>query len=196
MLARMLAVVGVLMANQTPSPSETDWQWLDASREQAFDRLLPVIAREGQFVAYRSYRDLYHDVSERYLTIERDSDLPSTDEVLAHLIVPIKTSIQQQLLDLHRLRPDADLETVLSDVAVRRISVRSTACNPLKKTLDELSGVSLRIPRFDVIILHPTIHRFVIALPTTRMDVSLYDNQAPLVRWAARAIASVERCAA
>jgi hypothetical protein len=192
----MLAVVGVLMANQTAPPSEADWQWLEASREQAFDRLLPVIARDGQFVAYRSYRDLYHDVAERYLRIERDSDLPSTGEVLAHLVVPIKISIQQQLLDLHRLRPDADLETLLAGVAVRRVSVRSTGCTPLKKSLDELSGVSLRIPRSDNIILHPTIHRFVIELPTARMDVSLDDNQAPLVRWAAKAIAVVERCAA
>jgi hypothetical protein len=49
MLARMLAVVGVLVANQTPSPSEADWQWLDASREQAFDSLLQLPHVMGSF---------------------------------------------------------------------------------------------------------------------------------------------------
>jgi len=64
-------IVAVAITNQTVAPSESDWHWLDESREQAFDRLLPVTTRPGQLVAYRNYRDLYQDVPERYLIPER-----------------------------------------------------------------------------------------------------------------------------
>ncbi len=199
MLVRSLAVIiaAVAITNQPVRPSEEDWNWLEASRQPAFDTLLPVTERPGQLVAYRNYRDLYQDVPERYLKVERDPGRPARDDAfMATVVTPVGRSIQQQLMDLHRSRPGATLESVLADVAVRRTVVHSTACTPLKASLDSLSGLTITIPRRDIIILHPSIHHFVIDLPTASMDVTLYDDQAPLVRWVAQALVTVERCGA
>jgi hypothetical protein len=199
MLARSLAVVIVALAitDQTAAPSEKDWQWLETSREPAFDRLLPVTGRPEQVVAYRNYRDLYQDVPERYLRMEHDPGSPERQEAfMATVVTPLGSSIQQQLLDLHRSRPGASLESVLADVVVRRTVVHSTACTPLKASLDSLSGLTTTIPRRDIIILHPSIHRFVIDIGTDSIDLTLYDDQAPLVRWVAKAMVTVERCGA
>jgi hypothetical protein len=114
---------------------------------------------------------------------------------VATLVAPVGRSIQRQLLDFHRSRPDAALESVLTDVAVRRTTVHSTACGSLKASLDALSRVTIAIPRRDAIALHPSVHRFVIDLGTMNMDVTLFDDQSPLVRWVAKAMVAVERCA-
>jgi hypothetical protein len=190
-------IVSLAITNQGPPPSEGDWRWLDASREQAFDELLPVAVRKGQIVAYRSYRDLYQDVLERYLRVERASG-PSTggDAFVATVVAPVGRSIQQQLLEVHRARPDPGLNSVLADVALRRIIVSSKECAALTASLDALSGVTVVIPKRDVIVLHPTVHRFAINVGTASIDVTLFDNSAPLVRWFGEAIAAIERCAA
>jgi hypothetical protein len=75
-------IVALTIANQAAPRSADDWRWLEASREQAFNQLLPVAARAGQIVAYRSYRDLYQDVPERYLRVERASG-PATGGTLS-----------------------------------------------------------------------------------------------------------------
>jgi hypothetical protein len=189
-------IVALTMANQAAPPSVADWRWLDASREPAFNQLLPVAARAGQVVAYRSYRDLYQEVPERYLRVERV--LASTaGEVafVATVVVPVGRSIQQQLLDLHRARPDAGLESVLSEVAPCRTVVSSKECAALTANLDALSGLTIVLPKRDVIVLHPTVHRFAIDLLTANVDVTLFDDRAPLVRWAGEAIAAIEQCA-
>jgi hypothetical protein len=115
---------------------------------------------------------------------------------LATVVAPVGRSIQQQLLDFHRGRPTAPLATVLTDVAVRHTAVGSVRCPSLAASIDALSGLAITIPRRDLIVLHPTVHHFVIDLGTLRMDVKLFEDDAPLVRWAAEAIAAVQRCGA
>ena len=183
------------MTQQTPVRSPDDWDWLSESRQLAFDKLFPVTTHPGQLLAYRSYRDLYQDVPERYLRIERSS-VPDTtgDAFLATVVVPIGRSVQQQLLDLHRSRPDDSLEALLTEVRVQRATAHSPACGGLKASLDVLSTQGIAIPTRHLIVLHPDVHRFVIDLPSADIDVTLTDNRAALVRWATKAIAAVRRC--
>jgi hypothetical protein len=196
MWARLLAIaLALVVTQQAPASSPDDWDWLNESRQPAFDRLFPVSTNPELLLAYRSYRDLYQDVPERYLRIERSSDPGGTgDAFVATVVVPVGRSVQQQLLDLHRSRPKDSLGTLLAQVRVQRATAHSRACGGLKASLDALSTQSIAIPKRNLIVLHPNLHRFVIDLATAQMDVTLTDDRAPLVRWAITTIAAVRRC--
>jgi hypothetical protein len=189
-------LVAVLSLSQA-TPSQADWQWLEASRPKALDRLMPLAARPGLLVAYRSYRDLYQDVLEHYLRIEREPQSGGTPGVfMAIVVTPVGRSVQQQLMDGHRARPGLTLDAMLHDIAVSRLVVTSSSCPSLVTSIDALSGLNITIPPRDVIVLHPVTHHFVIDLGTLHMDGTLYDDDAPLVRWAEQAMATVRQCGA
>jgi hypothetical protein len=95
-LIRLLVVsLAVASLGQTQPASDADWDWLDQHRLDAFDRLMPVATVPWQFVAYRSYRDLYQDVPESYFSI-KFIDVPlSLENVEATIAVPVGRSVQQ-----------------------------------------------------------------------------------------------------
>lgn len=187
-------VVGLSLVFQA-MPSEADWRWLDQSRAQAFERLMPVATTPGLLVAYRSYRDVYHEVPERYLRLDQIRDaLPGASAFVATLVEPVGASIQQQLLDLHRSRPEASLDALLPEVRVRRTAILSTGCPSLGQSLSTLSGLSITVPELNVIGLHPHLYRFVIEMGVFNADVTLTDENAPLVRWAEGMLAAAAGC--
>jgi hypothetical protein len=198
MLVRSAATLAVaLLSLSQTTPSQAEWRWLEASRPKAFERLMPLAAHPGLLVAYRSYRDLYPDVLEHYLRIEREPKSGGTPEAfVATVVVPVDRSVQQQLLDLHRARPGVTLDAVVSGIAVRRVVIASARCPSLVTSIDALSGLNITIPPRDVIVLHPVVHHFVVDLGTLHMDGTLFDDEAPLVRWAETAMATVGQCAA
>ena len=91
MIGRALIVtVALVVGDQTPTPSDADWTWLEEHRERALETLMPVTSRPGQVVAYRGYQDLYQDVHETYFAISR-ADRPafSPTRLTASLILPV-----------------------------------------------------------------------------------------------------------
>ena len=57
------------LAQPIQSPSTADLDWLALLRQRAFESLMPMDTPDEVLVAYRSYRDLDHDVLERHFTI-------------------------------------------------------------------------------------------------------------------------------
>jgi hypothetical protein len=190
------AVVAIVVGRQAPSPSESDLRWLDQVREPAFAALIPVKASKA-LVAYRSWRDLYYDVVERHFIIEFAGG-PSgfdKDRLVATVVEPVDRSIQGQLLELHMKNRLASFESVISQVVVRRLVLRTETCPAVRKRMNALSKVSISIPERDVVVLHPLSHRIVVDFAGTHLDATLSDGNAPVVRWATQTIDALRACA-
>lgn len=87
------------MTSQTLAPAEPAWNWLEEVRTAAFDDLMPMTSAASLLAAYRTHRDLYHDVHERHFRIGvADGQSVAGDRLTAVVVVPANQSIQQQLL--------------------------------------------------------------------------------------------------
>src|SRR5260221_10029837 len=96
LVVALLAAPGLLTAKDA-APTEDDWWWLNNDAWRAIDSLMPLADHGGMSVTFRSFRDLYQDVPERYFQI---TDLPGRT-LTAILVVPVGKSLRQQLLELH-----------------------------------------------------------------------------------------------
>lgn len=156
---------------------------------------MPVAARPGQLVAYRSYRDLYQRVPEQYFTVQRRTTGGSgTEGLVATLVRPAGRSIQEQLLALHRSRPDDSVASLLPDVSVTRTTVDSLTCRPIALRIEALSRVTLSVSTRDLIILHPVVHRILINIGPATIDATILDDSMELARWAVDTAVAIQRC--
>lgn len=196
MLTRVLVVfLAVAAAGQARGPSQADWDWLNSHRTEAFDRLMPVASAPRQFVAYRSYRDLYQDVPESFFSISfADGPTLSLEKVLATTTVPVGRSVQQQLLDFHMGDREASLETLLRRVAIQRTTVTGSQCPVLKSRVDALLRTSFAIPKQNGIRLHGFQHRIVIDLEGIHMDATLDDPESVVIQWAVATSKALKKC--
>src|SRR5687767_68562 len=129
-VAATIAATSIHSVPQGRTPSDSDWDWLAQHRLAAFDNLMPIGRTDT--VAYRRYRDLYHDESERYFSISlKDVSDFGRDPVEATVVLPLGPSIQQQMLQLHMKDPSATLQSVLSRVNVRRLVTTSSRCRAI-----------------------------------------------------------------
>jgi hypothetical protein len=187
-----LAVAGV---GQARGPLQADWDWLNSHRTDAFDRLMPVASAPRQFVAYRSYRDLYQDVPESHFSISfADGPTLSLAKVLATTTVPVGRSVQQQLLDMHMGDREASLETLLPRVAIQRAAITELQCPTLKSRVDALLRTSIAIPKQSVIRLHGFQHRIVIDLGGIQVDATLDDAENDVIQWAVGTSNALRKC--
>lgn len=173
--------------------TDDDGAWVEAHVAEAFEMLMPVEAERGVDVAYRQYRDLYRDVPERYFAIRLGRP---EDPIEATVITPEGASIRRQLLDLRAADRGASIEALVARVAVRRLPLSSTTCAALRTRFDALATVAVSIPRQDVIVLHPFVHRIVVSVTMGQIDATLYDDAHPLVRWADATFTALSRCPA
>ena len=174
------------------TPTDADWEWISRYRQQAFDALMPMDSPAG-IIFYRSYRDLYHEVPERYFMIRTDYG----ELLTATVVRPVGSSIQQQLIDLHMADRNAPFESVLEQIAVSRVDVAwAEGCEAVRTSRDRLDKINVSLGgRRDIIRLHPVVHRFVVHSPDGQFDVRLTEPDVPLVRWAAQTIDALLACA-
>jgi hypothetical protein len=187
----MLGVlVAVAMSTLAAVPSEADWDWLTEHRPAAFEALMPVTSVKSPLATYRSYRDLYQEVPERYFAIRHGHGLE------ALVVVPDGPSIQQQLLDLHMAEPAASLDNLLPRVRIRRVELMASTCPAIQSQLDRLSRLRFTVPAMDLIILHPELHHVIVDAGGGRVDATLQQDEHPLVRWSLETLAALQRCPA
>ena len=180
-----IAALAFAALGQAPAPSDADWEWLNNHRDEAFDRLIPIRSAPGQFVAYRSYRDLYVDEPELHFSLRFVGGPPlRLRTVVATTALPIGRSVQQQLLELHMREREASLDTLLPRISIRRETLTESQCPVLKSRVVALTRTSIAIPKQIVIRLHPFQHRLVIDLQGVRIDATLDDPESAIVRWA------------
>jgi len=194
----LAAILGLSLQAALPPGTQTvvrpagepDWDWLEAARPVAFERLMPLESRTGLFVAYRRYRDLYHDAPELYFKIDLGMTAAS-----ASLVEPAGASFQVQLLRLHAENPRASVDTLLQGVTVTRLTVPSGSCPALDARIDAFADVKMGATPNDVLFLHPVVHRIVARGSGLQVNATSYDPEVPIVRWVEATIAAIRTCA-
>ena len=181
---------------QAPSPSQGDWQWLSEHREAALEAFMPIVKSDKILVTYQSFRDLYHDVEERYFSISFAAG-PSfnRDRLEATVVIPAGKSIQQQILDLHMRNRAAPFESLVSQVLVRRALLDAERCPALRVRLDALSKTVVLLPKRDTISIHPFIHRIMIDMSEAKIDATLHNDENPVIIWARDTFNALLACA-
>ncbi len=197
MVGRSVAtLLAISIASQASAPSIADWRWLDQVREAAFESLMPVKAPR-LLAAYRSHRDLYQRVPERHFRVGlADSPNSARDTLVATVVTPAGRSIQEQLLDLHTRSPQASFESLISQLAVRRVVLSEEKCPAIRTRMDALPRVSVPSPLRDLLFLHPVEHRIVIRQPGAMIDATVLEQDNPLVRWAIETLDALVACGA
>jgi hypothetical protein len=187
----MLAVVVVAMFSAVGAePTQSDWDWLTEHRAAALDALMPITSATARVVTYRSYRDLYQDVPERYFSIRHGQALEAV------VVAPSGLSIQQQLLDLHMAEPAASFESLLVRVQVNRVALAASTCPAIQEQLDRLGRLRFTVPDMDMIILHPEVHHVVVDAGGGAVDAVLQQDEHPLVKWSLETLTAIQRCPA
>jgi hypothetical protein len=194
----LIVLLGVSLFALAPQavhePSADDLSWVGQNRPRALDALMPMRST-GFCVAYRRYRDVNPDGMEQYFLIRFAEPAPfSPDRYSATVVTPVSRSIQRQLLDLHIKDRKASLESLLPLVAVRRQAVDSTACRNVKQQMDRLGSVDIRVHDKNRLFGDPFLHRLVVQWSEGEMDVTLYDEQHALARWASETMEALSAC--
>ena len=173
-------------------PATDDWSWLEDDGWKVVERMLPVREDVGTAATFRSYRDLYYDVKEQYFQI---SVTPRGRALTADVVIPLEKSIQEQLLELHMADPGATPEELSGRLRVKRAELTESECPAVRRQLDQLSEIRFAPPTRDVIVLHPMVYRVVIRFGDGDLDVTLFDGNHPLVRWAVSTYEAFVACA-
>jgi hypothetical protein len=182
-----------LRAQSNPTQVElADRNWVAEFKRRAWDSLMP-LASPG-LVAYRGYRDIYPQEMERYFAIQFSPGPFDRDRMSATVVVPIGGSIRQQLLELHMTNRGASFESVLSQIAVRRVNFDATTCRAIRDQMDALPKVRITVPERDVLAIDPYVHRIVLNVGPLEMDATVTDETNPLVRWAVETNAALSKC--
>lgn len=196
MLRVLNGLLVAIVLVQASSPSQGDWQWLDEHRGAALEAFMPIVEGDRVLVTYRSYRDSYHDVEERYFRISFAAG-PSfnRDRLDATVVIPAGKSIQQQILDLHMRNRAATFVSLVSRVTVRRTLLDAERCPALRVRLDALSKTVISLPERDTISIHPFIHRIIIDMSEAKIDATLHNDENPVVIWARDTFNALSACA-
>src|SRR5262249_36103767 len=149
----------------------------------------PVDGNTQAYATFRSYRDLYQDVPEVYVTLRGLGDA-----LEAVVVQPVDASIQQQLLQLHMAEPEKPLGDLLPMVKVQRRRFTTGTCPAVRQQLEALSRLKVPLPERDIIVLHPVLYRLLVQFGGGTVDLTLVDAEHPAVRWAHDTITKVQRC--
>src|SRR5262249_51650807 len=158
-----------------------DWQWLNENRDAALQTFMPSPQRYETIVTYRSFRDSYQDVKERYFSISyAGGDGPDRSLLKATVVIPTGCSIQQQILELHMRNRRAGIEELLPRVNVRRVLLDEKQCPAIRARVDALSDSTILLPEQSKFVLHPFLHDFSIEMPMLSLHATLTDEANPL----------------
>ena len=195
-----LILLLLLSANEGISAQTiADWEWMDKHFELALDSLMPLHENSGFYIAYRAHRDLHTDVPEEWFTIgyERNADGRGLQQTLsAHVIAPDSSSIYTQLMRLHLNNTNEDAASMIKEIKLKRWDSNERDCPIIRKEVETFKELKTNLLdlRPDHIILHPMIHEFRVEAPDGNINVAVWSDDHPLVRWAGEAREALESC--
>jgi hypothetical protein len=152
---------------------------------------MPVDGSEDALVTFRSYRDLYQDVEEKFFRISAEERKRTFRAVVVR---PQGKSLQQQLLDLHRAHPAAGVDEVRRKLRFDRSEFSEAQCPELRTQMNALSQLSIQMPTRDLIVLHPVVYRIVINFGGGSLDATFVEEENPLVQWARLTTRTLATC--
>jgi thiol-disulfide isomerase/thioredoxin len=182
---------------QNSGPSDDDWDWVNKNYGGILNEFVPMKAEGGLYLSYRSHRDLYTDVLEYgfLLGYELRENKPGLQEFLtAHVRLADGVSIYDQLMKMHRDKPNESAETIRHKVTVKKWSLSEKTCPAIQEQFRKFQNLSIRVPEFDSIVLHPMVHQFHVEAGLGTMDLELDDSEHSLVLWALETRKALDSC--
>lgn len=185
------------LAIQMPTPSDADWQWFYRNNDAALEALMPLNPSSKPLVAYLGYDSFRVEVQERYFRIDFAAMEAGFDKdrLTATVVVPVGRSIEQQLLEGHMKDRRASFKSLLSLVAVRRLTFSAANCAAVRTRMDALSTTPVSLPERDSLFIHPVVHRIVISMMAINIDATVQDPDIAIVRWATETADALLACA-
>jgi hypothetical protein len=199
-LRRLTALLIVIVATLIyPSWSQTqadDWNWINDHFKPALADLMPIKQDSGMYIGYRSHRDLYTDVLEYSFVMEYDPKETSTGITLTSVRIrqADTVSIWDQMLKMHRSNPREDAASIQKKVKLKSWNLTQEACPALGTQFAKFQQLSVQMPSFDTIYLHPLVNEFYIVASGGNLDLELYGSESPLVQWAKETRQALENC--
>jgi hypothetical protein len=194
-------LVGCLSLKATPrnsqAPTAAEVEWLSGKRLGFLDPVLPMRLPIGGIVAYGSYHELGIGYEEAHFVVRYSVHGFEPDRLSATVRVPTGRSLQLQLIDLHRTDLNASVERLIDRLAVRRATVDTSSCPALVQRMNALTDIAVTVPdRRLFTVGHSFTHQFTLAIDQFTMQVTVRDQESPLVRWAGETNEVLVACAA
>ena len=106
-------------------------------------------------------------------------------------------SIYDQLMRMHRGNEQEDAASMSKQIRLKTWDFNETSCPPIKKQLGEFQQLQSKPPALtpDHIVLHPMNHAFHIQAPDGDLKFVIWNDEHPLVMWAAETRRVLETCA-
>lgn len=182
---------------QNSEPSFDDWDWVNQHYRGILNELVPMKAQVGLYLSYRSHRDLYTEVLEYGFLIGNEPRLnePGLQEFLtAHIYIADTVSVYDQLMKMHRAKPDESAESIQHKIKVETWSLSEKTCPVIQEQFSKFKKLSIQPPAFDEFSLHPLIHQFHVEAGLGNMDLELDGSEHSLVLWALETRKGLEAC--
>jgi len=175
------------------SQTDADWEWVSDNFGGVLDNLMP-LQQSGLHVVYRAHRDYRTDVPEYWFTIGYDF---GSGRLSAHVRLADTSSIYDQLMRMHRSDPKEDASSMVKKIRVKDWRVDDASCPLIREQIDRFQDVKYTPFKLEThrIILHPMNHEFRLEAPDGTMNLIIWDDEHPLVRWAHETRLTLERCA-
>ena len=185
-----VALLVLLSSQESREVQQRHWDWLSQHRFEALDRLMPLEGKSYSPVTFRSYRDLYQDVHEKYFQIIGPVGKP----LKATVVTPDGQSIQQQMLEVHMDDSSASFESVIRQVQVSTVTVEERQCPAMREQLEILESLDFTVPDPRRIIIHPVVYSLSLDFSGGELLATLTEEDHPLVRWPIETQRELDAC--
>jgi hypothetical protein len=204
MIQRWSAILSILLfavcaSSRSFSQTNADWDWVNRHFGEVLDSLMPMQRDKGFYVAYRSHRDFRTEVPEYWFIIGYDSNPGGyglEPFLSAHVRAADASSIYDQMMAMHRNDAHEDPASMAKKIWLKKSDFTEEGCPSIKKQIEQLQQLQSKVfkLRSNVIVLHPMNHEFHIQASDGDMNVVIWDDEYPLVKWALQTRRLLESC--
>src|SRR5713226_4786109 len=153
---------------------------------------MPIERGELMNLGFRAHRDLYTNVLEYSFLLTYDYP---RNTVTAVERVPETTSIYDQLMKLHRQKPNESIDNLKKLVHIKETHLTESQCPAIYALFFQFNKIRFHGPPPDLIVLHPMNYEIKSNVGAGDMHLLFVEPNQPLVRWALRVQSALKACA-
>ncbi len=182
------------------SQTEAEWDWTNNHFGAVLNSLMPLEKTPGLYVVYRANRDFHTEVPEFWFLIghEGNSNGYGLQPILSARVRAVDgVSVYDQLMRTHQKNSSEEASSIAKKIKLKTWDSNETACPAIRTQVEKFHNLQSKplALNSDVIVLHPMNHEFHIQSPYGDMRLTIWDDEHPLVRWAAETRRALESCA-
>ncbi|HSB11335.1 MAG TPA: hypothetical protein VLM38_17745 [Blastocatellia bacterium] len=188
-----------LLGRFSAAQTQDDWDWVNKHFSAVLEELMPVDARLGFSVGYRSYRDLHTSEPEFSFVFMR---IPKEKYLAVIVRQPDGNSLYDQMMAAHRKNPAETIDNIKKELKLREQRFSEQTCRAVRTQYDEFYGLTLSMLSDQdrqakgglTATLHPRVHTFNADISGGGLRLVIDDEDHPFVRWANKTRKALEGC--